>query len=452
MKEKFCFLRCRGRVFFSLLFSILTSVLGCVGAGAQQSSEYVVPVVGNTYVSYNGGENATQTGHRMGVNIGLMEKRGLTLNDNTNEVGTSYIYVCKDERPDIYIDVQGKGKLHVTSGDLNQTFNIDAQSAHPLHLGEILTSADGYLRICFRSVGQGNDILVKNIIIRNTASPPIFLKADFNTYFGLRGPSCHLNYSPSFKGEAEWALISVCVPKAYDQEGSYYMALGFNGGYFGFQNNRKGYRQVLFSVWNAGEDNDDPNAVHHSRQTQVIDKGEGVTARDFGGEGSGKQSFLKLDWLPDSTYTFLLHARRAGYDATDFSAWFYDCVSRRWLYISTLRRPNTRTLLTGLHSFLENFDPRQGDKTRKAYYFDGWAKPAGADWIPLSRAYLTNDDTGNRGQRLDFLGSAEGDRFFLMNGGYFNRPLRIEHNLLLSGQSAAKPAIDLNDFLPAENK
>lgn len=410
---------------------------------AENKKEVVIPVVGNTYVNVplrDRGENDTH----------IDGKTGLCLRDGKDQVATSYIYVCKNEQPDIWIDVKGKGKLQMCVGKKKKTFTVGEKANGRLYFGKVKTKVDGYLRLYFQAKGEGNNIQVENIVMNGLAKEPIFLKRSYNTYFGLRGPSCHLNYNPSYKGEADWALISVCVPREFDKEGSYYMALGFDGGYFGFQNNGRGYRQVLFSVWNSGETNDDPNAVHRAQQTIVVNKGEGVTARNFGGEGSGKQSFVQVNWQPDSVYTFLLNARKVKEGYTDFSGWFYDSVADRWLYLSTLRRPNTNNLLRGLHSFLENFDPNQGDKTRKAYYFNGWVKPVGGDWLPITKAYLTNDDTGNRGKRLDFYGSTEGERFYLTNGGYFDRPENIERRLEIDGHGMKKPQIDLQQFTVSE--
>lgn len=445
----------------------LMSALWVLPLWADNHKETVIPIVGNTYINAPAGQNnpdGAAKGHRgrHDRNHGAFidNKSGLWLKDATDMCATSYIYVRKGEQPDIWLDARGKGQLQITVGKKSKKFNVSnvegskadgnggntEKEGRLLHFGKVKTKADGYLRIELQSVGSDNDICVENIVMKNMEEAPIFLKREYNTYFGLRGPSCHLNYSPSYKGEAEWAILSVKVPKEFDKEGSYYMALGFNGGYFGMQNNGRGRRQVLFSVWNAGEENDDPDAVHKAQQTIVVSKGEGVTAQNFGGEGSGKQSFRQVNWVADSTYTFLLNARKVKEGYTDFSAWFYDSVNRQWLYMSTLRRPNTNTLLKGLHSFLENFDPRQGDKTRKAYYFNGWVKPQNADWQPITKAYLTNDDTGNRGQRLDFSGAAEGGCFYLMNGGYFNRPWEIDRHLQINGHGMQKPQIRLQDF------
>ena len=75
----------------------------------------------------------------------------------------------------------------------------------------------------------------------------------------------------------------------------------------------------------------------------------------------------------------------------------------------------------------------------------------GKDWQYISKAKLTNDITGSKGIRLDFNGGTENDKFFLTNGGYFDRPLKIERNLKLSSQTPQKPNIDLNKFLNNKN-
>ena len=303
------------------------------------------------------------------------------------------------------------------------------------------------MRVQYRLLQSAAAVSMQSLVVDNVEESPVFLKEGTNTYFGLRGPSCHLNYFLPRRGaEVDWATISVTVPEESDQRGSYYMALGFSGGYFGFQNNSQDRRNVLFSVWNT-QDSDDPKAVADNHKVQVISHGEGVTAQDFGHEGSGKQSFINVGWQAGHTYQFLLHASRVDSSTVDYSAWMYDSVKEAWIYLSTLRRPNTKVLLTGLHSFLENFDPLQGNKTRKAYYHNGWAHRTDGEWVPMRRAFLTSDSTGNSGRRLDFNGGVEEGMFFLTNGGYFDRSQEIERALSVDEETVGEPpAIDFSQF------
>ena len=65
---------------------------------------------------------------------------------------------------------------------------------------------------------------------------------------------------PSEAGAIEWFYNEVTVPVHNDIEGSYFMATGFDGGYFGIQVNSSTERRVLFSIWSAYK-TDDPSAI-----------------------------------------------------------------------------------------------------------------------------------------------------------------------------------------------
>src|SRR5689334_17701573 len=77
--------------------------------------------------------------------------------------------------------------------------------------------------------------------------------------------------------------------------GTYFMACGFGGGYFGIQELGNGKKVVLFSVWEPNRGNN-PNAVEEDRRVKLISKGEGIRTGRFGGEGTGGQSFFDYDW------------------------------------------------------------------------------------------------------------------------------------------------------------
>src|SRR5437899_1928950 len=71
--------------------------------------------------------------------------------------------------------------------------------------------------------------------------------------------------------------------------GSYFMACGWNSGYFGIQQlGAADDKIVLFSVWDPTK-GDDPNAVKKEDQVEVLFEGEGVRIKRFGGEATGAQ-------------------------------------------------------------------------------------------------------------------------------------------------------------------
>ena len=414
--------------------------LASVASTAAQKTVYEVPLGGNTYYDEVNRANAAFA-------MGWGKDKSLRLDAEVGLSATTYVYFTEGQVPRVALRAEGKGEVSVcVDGGKATVVKIGGNKPKDYKLGSFRSGKDGYMAFRYSLRGNGS-VKIHSLIVDGVDKAPIYLLGSTNTYFGLRGPSCHLNYQFNSKsyGEVEWATICLTVPKECDQEGSYYMALGFGGGYFGIQNNGRGRRQALFSLWNT-EDADDPKVVANENKVTVMAHGDGVTARDFGNEGSGKQSFIDVGWLPDVTYRFLLHAARVDSATVDYSAWFYDSVKGEWQYMSTLRRPKTKVLITGLHSFLENFDPTQGNKTRKAYYHNAWARTADGVWRPLQKAFLTCDDTGNRGRRLDFNGGVEQGRFFLTNGGYFDRPEEVGRFLSADDDAYTMPDIDLTQF------
>jgi hypothetical protein len=100
--------------------------------------------------------------------------------------------------------------------------------------------------------------------------------------------SVHLRY-PVPDGIAFYNELTV----KQSAPGTYFMACGFDKGYFGIQDLADGRKLVLFSVWDPGDQND-PKSVASDRQVKIMAKGEGVRVKRFGGEGTGAQCFVDL--------------------------------------------------------------------------------------------------------------------------------------------------------------
>lgn len=424
---------------FSTLLVFFSLFVCAVSAG--EKTRYEIPLYGNTYY-----DKVNDSNYRF--SYGNAKQTALVLSEKNGLVATTYVYLMAGQSANLILTAEGKGKVAVSVGGKTlRTIKVNGNQQKEYKIGTYKSAKDGHLVLRYNLLNKDAEVKIHTLVMEGLAEAPIYLKPETNTYFGLRGPSCHLGYDAGVGDkEVDWATISVTVPEEYDKEGSYYMALGFSGGYFGIQNNHEGKRNALFSVWNT-QVSDDPNAVAKEHQVLVMNHGEGVTAQNFGGEGSGKQSFINVGWQANHTYKFLLHAERVDNNTVDYSAWFYDSVNNKWIYLSTLRRPNTKVLLTGIHSFLENFTPLQGNKVRKAYYHDGWVRTTDGVWTPIHKARLTNDATGTNGRRLDFIGGVEGGKFYLMNGGYLDRPYEINRKLQLDVDGSAQPpTIDLSQF------
>jgi len=89
--------------------------------------------------------------------------------------------------------------------------------------------------------------------------------------------------------------------------------------------------------------------------------------------------------------------------------------------IASFNRPQTVTALTNLYSFVENFIPEQGDKTRMAFFNNQWIGDQHGNWQELTKATFTGDATAKAKYRKDYGGGLNEGAFYLKNGGFFNK-------------------------------
>lgn len=171
--------------------------------------------------------------------------------------------------------------------------------------------------------------------------------------------------------------------------GSYFMACGWSGGYFGIQELRDGKKVAIFSVWDPTK-GDDPNAVTPEQRVELLHQGEGVRIKRFGGEGTGGQCMTDFTWKPGVTQRLLVRAEAQG-DKTAYSGWIYDPTASAWRHLVTFRTRSGGKLLRGLYSFVEDFrrDTRSVDEVRRARFGGGWIQAKDGNWSPLTQARFT---------------------------------------------------------------
>ncbi len=247
--------------------------------------------------------------------------------------------------------------------------------------------------------------------------------------------SVHLNYP----GPAASAFYNEVAVEA-SAEGTYFCVCGFNKGYFGIQEQGRGKKVVIFSVWDPAAGND-PKAVDESKRVKLLHKGEGVRVGRFGGEGTGGQSFLDLDWKAGETYRFLVTARPDGADRTAFAGFVYLPNEKAWRHLVTFSTPTPVGKLGGYYSFVEDFKRDRVSTThvRKAAFGNGWVKPAGGEWLPLETARFTADS--NPVTNID--GGAAGAKFFLATGGATANTTTKLKATATRGKGDPKPPADL---------
>jgi len=223
----------------------------------------------------------------------------------------------------------------------------------------------------------------------NSISPsPIFM-----------APSVHLNGWESTdvnapKGEAyDWAYLEVMLPKKFERKNTYVMSLGVLSGYMGMQtvddkNNQQYKHRVVFSMWDKGNTDEDPNVPEYMR-SGALDNSDNVEIKRFGGEGTGTRSMIyDSHWECDNWVQFITTCRperinipvkdasgkvtMMEYDNTLVSAWYKQAGDTEWHYLSTLREASRNHYMADWYSFLENFTDDGGEFYRRAYYRNGF--------------------------------------------------------------------------------
>jgi uncharacterized protein DUF3472 len=195
--------------------------------------------------------------------------------------------------------------------------------------------------------------------------------------------------------------------------GSYFMACGFNMGYFGIQELGNGKKVVLFSVWEPGKQNNAKDLAEDQR-VKLLYKDPSVRTGRFGGEGTGGQSFLDFDWKIGETYRFFVTATR-GDHRTEFAGYFFLPDQKQWKHLATFSTPAGDGTLKGYYSFIEDFrrNGASAMQVRQAHFGNGWIQNLEGQWTALTRAHFTADNN----PATNINAGADVDRFFLSTGG-----------------------------------
>ncbi len=228
----------------------------------------------------------------------------------------------------------------------------------------------------------------------------------------LKGIACRSVHVAYTAPAATAFYTEATIEKSAD--GTYFMAAGFRGGYFGIQEQGNGKKVVLFSVWDPTAGND-PKKVAEADRVKTLHKDDAVRVGRFGGEGTGGQSFLDYDWKVGDTYRFYVTVAADGPDRTAFSGYFYLADKKAWKHLVTFSTPTKTKTLEGLYSFVEDFKRNKvsATKVRKAAFGNGWVKTTKGEWVEITKARFTAD--ANPVTNID--AGTEGNHFFLATGG-----------------------------------
>jgi hypothetical protein len=219
--------------------------------------------------------------------------------------------------------------------------------------------------------------------------------------------SVHLGY-PAAEGVAFYNEMTA----DRSAPGTYFMACGWDKGYFGMQELGNGKKLLIFSVWDSGQN--DPKAVAKDKRVKLLHKDDKVRIGRFGGEGSGGQSFFDYEWKIGQTYRFLVTAKASG-ERTEYAGWFYVPEDKAWKHLVTFSTITGGKPLRGYYSFIEDFkrDRVSATKVRSAHFGNGWVRSKDGKWTPLTKARFTAD----RNPVTNINAVRDGERFVLATGG-----------------------------------
>jgi hypothetical protein len=419
-------------------------------ASALHATTWSVPLGGNAYI--------TQSKNKPDETID-----GTGLHNWDSAATTISTYVDVLQPGDLRVSLVGglfgstQSTVKVSIGAQSQTVALApagvANTVFPA--GTFTIDQPGYVKIDLQGVsndgGYFGDISALQLDGSATAGGLLFANDADNFYWSRRGPSVHLGFN--VPAATEYFYSEVTVPVGQDPVGTYYLAIGFNVGYFGMQVNAPNKRWILFSVW-------DPT----NGSTTLVSKGNQTLVNNFGGEGTGGQSHLICNWRAGNTYRFITRAQPDGQGNTLYSAWFGTPQSDdgcgdngqggdqakasagvKWHFLATWKYPGTAMYHKGVYSFLESFNPDTGYIGRRANFGNEWAVSSSGVWTEVTSAWYDVDPTGLNHQRADFAGGANDNQFYLRNDGFFTPSVASGH-WFVRAPNGTHPDVDLSNL------
>ena len=249
--------------------------------------------------------------------------------------------------------------------------------------------------------------------------------------FALEAPraarSVHLAYESS-------EAVVFCNAMIIDRTtpGSFFMACGWNTGYFGLQELGDGSKKVIFSVWDPTR-GDDPEAVKAEERVECLYHSPDTAIKRFGGEGTGGQCMADFEWEPGKEYRFCVSAVVEG-AKTAYSGYVWIEGKGRWKHLATFRVRTGGLPMTGLYSFLEDFrrDTKSAMGVRKARFGNIWVMAQDGNWKAITKARFTASDADFEASETIDAGM-RGDWFFLRTGGHTTQSIEFGSALELGG-------------------
>ena len=369
-----------------------------------------------------------------------------------------HFYIRKTGKLDLSLFVknaEGASKLQVAFGSKLYEVTVPLTNKFvKLSVGSILIADSGFVRVQIRGLKKTGKLIaeIASVELKGPAAEGMH----FNTKERRNAASVHLKYPLSDTAKTITFYSEITIPEKADAIHSYYMSNGFARGYFGIQVNSDTERRVIFSVWDAGNEAKDRGKVADSNKVQLLAKGDGVVANDFGNEGTGGHSHWVFPWKTGITYQLMVTALPdSASNSTIYTGYFYIPDLKKWKLIAAFKAPKDGKYLRNLYAFNENFVGINGQLKRKAIFGNQWIQRENGSWLEITEAKFSYDATGKAGDRIDYGLAIENGQFVLWNGGFekatatfgavFNRPLTTKKTVVDWTRNADSAAQALKD-------
>ena len=201
------------------------------------------------------------------------------------------------------------------------------------------TSAQGRISATWVAGWPGDGLLslsVENTISALTTQIPTRSTGSANPPSGALYVNMH--------HDSTSAGYSIDITPLTEPQGTYYATIQWDGGYTGLQRGGSRYdRQLQFSMWNLPAFGD----------AQLVERGEGVVCRTFGGEGIGQACELEYPWKVGSTYRFEITEQELN-GGSAMTLHVTDLANSQRRFVGTLRFTR-RARMRSFHMFVEDF-------------------------------------------------------------------------------------------------
>ena len=338
------------------------------------------------------------------------------------------------------VEKDKSAKLRVTVGDASQVVEIKGgERGEGVVVPALRIAGAGTQLVAFK-LESGDAVTLSGATLSgytvNEATPLAVGNAQ-SVHFGYPVPKGHT---------AQWVYM-----EAFAEPGpptTYNMAIGFHGGYFGFQRKTRGTKDsdrcFIYSVWDNGyvknKDKGKLDAPYADKDVSVrlLAKGDDVVASAFDHEGSGGHSHWDHYWHDGARQKFLLGVRRDGAGAI-YDAYVFADDAKDWKLMASFRRPGEKAELKGLYSFVEDWSGNAGDEKRACHYANIWIRDDKGEWLPVTTA--TGSRTHDAG-REDFDHYLDKDGSIVLSSGGYGADHDSEGKPITIPTPAKAPEID----------